>query len=117
MRHRRVGKTLDRKAQPRNLMLRNMAASLILYEKIKTTEARAKAVRIIVDKIINIGQGNDIPARRMLLKILPVKSAVRKVLEDLSPRYKNKAGGYSRITKLSTRQGDAAKMVSIELIS
>ena len=67
MRHRHKGKTLDRQAQARNLMLRNLAASLILYEKIKTTEARAKAVKSIVDHVIMIGRAGDLNARRQLL--------------------------------------------------
>lgn len=116
MRHRKKKTILDRQAQARGLMLRNLAASLILYEKVKTTDARAKAVKNIVDRAIVIGRVGDLNARRRLLKILPVKNAVIKVIEDLAPRYKNRTGGYSRIVKLFPRQGDAAKMVHIELV-
>ena len=116
MRHRHKGKTLDRQAQPRNLMLRNLAASLILYEKVVTTNARAKAVRSIVERAITIGRPGDLPARGRLHKIVPVKNAVAKILEDLGPRYKERNGGYSRIIKLTKRQGDAASLVHLELV-
>ncbi|OGL87217.1 50S ribosomal protein L17 [Candidatus Uhrbacteria bacterium RIFCSPLOWO2_02_FULL_48_12] len=116
MRHRHKGKTLDRKAQPRNLMLRNLASSLILYEKVTTTTARAKAVKSMVERLISLGRKGDLAARRELLRILPVKNAAAKVVEDLGPRYKNRTGGYSRIIKLSRRLGDNAKTVRLELI-
>lgn len=116
MRHRRKGKILDRKAQPRNLMLRNLACSLILYEKIRTTDARAKAVKSMVEKIISLGRRGDIMARRQLLKILPVKKAADKIIDELGPRYKKRTGGYCRIIRLARRLGDNAKTVQIEFI-
>ena len=117
MRHRHKGKTLDRKAQPRRLMLRNLAASVILYEQVTTTPARAKAVQGIVERAITVGRTGSLIARRRLLSVLPVPSAVAKVIEELSPRYRERAGGYSRIVKLGRRQGDAAEVVRLELIS
>lgn len=116
MRHRHKGKTLDRKAQPRNLMLRNLASSLILYEKVTTTDARAKSVKSLVERLISLGRKGDLAARRELLRVLPVKNSVIKIIEDLGPRYKNRAGGYIRITKLSRRLGDNAKTMRLELI-
>ena len=116
MRHRKTGKTLDRKRQPRNLMIKNLACSLILYEKVQTTNARAKAVQSYVEKLISLGMQNNLSTRRHLIKALPVKNAVVKVIEDLSQRFKNRRGGYSRIVKLAQRQGDAAKMVYLSLV-
>jgi len=116
MRHRKKGKTLDRKKEPRKALLRSLATNLVLYEKIKTTEAKAKTVKPIVEKLITKGKAGNLHAKRELAKYLYVDNAVKKVLEDLSPRYKDKKGGYTRIIKLGTRQGDAAKMVQIEFV-
>lgn len=117
MRHRKKGKTLDRKAQPRNLMLRNLAASLILYEKVTTTTAKAKALKPLVEQIITTARRGDLAARRLLLAELPAKNAVAKAMEDLGPRFKTRTGGYTRITKLSTREGDGANVSCIELVA
>jgi large subunit ribosomal protein L17 len=116
MRHRRQKKTLDRTAAPRQLMLRNLATSLILYERVTTTDARAKAIRALVERVITVGQRGDLTSRRRLRAVLPVRSAVDKVLEELRPRYQGRRGGYSRIVKLGRRQGDAAAMVRLELL-
>jgi len=116
MRHRKKGKILDRKKESRKALLRGLATSLILYEKIKTTEAKAKAVKPIVEKLITKGKKADLTARRELHKYLYVNNAVKKVLEDLSPRYKERKGGYTRIIKLGTRVGDVAKIVQIEFV-
>ena len=116
MRHQVKGKILDRKKEPREMMLRNLAASIIMYEKVKTTEAKAKAVKPFVEKIITISKENNLTSRRRLLSILPQKLAVKKALEVLGKRYENKKGGYTRIVKLICRPGDGAKMVQIELV-
>lgn len=116
MRHRKKGKILDRKKESRKALLRSLATNLILHEKIKTTEAKAKAVKPIVEKLITKGKTGDLHARRELIKYLYLENAVKKVLEDLSPRYKERKGGYTRIVKLGARQGDAAKMVQIEFV-
>jgi len=116
MRHRHKGTTLDRQAQPRSLMLRNLAASVILYEKVTTTPARAKAVKSIVERAITVGRRGDLLARRRLLQVLPVRSAVVKVLEELGPRYKERPGGYTRTTRLTRRPGDGAEIVVLELV-
>jgi large subunit ribosomal protein L17 len=116
MRHRKTKKTLDRKAAPRRALLKNLAAQLILYEKIKTTEAKAKVVRSYVERLITKGKKNTLAARRELMKFLSIEHAVRKVLEVYGPRYANRPGGYTRITKLGVRQGDGARIASIEFI-
>jgi len=116
MRHRKKEKILDRKKDQRRALLRGLATSLILYEKIKTTEAKAKAIKPIVEKLITKGKKHDLNTRRELLKYLYLKNAAKKVLEELSPRYKERKGGYLRIIKLGQRQGDAAKIVQIEFV-
>ena len=116
MRHRNAGKILDRKVGPRQALLRNLATSVILFEKIKTTKAKAKAVRPIVEKMITTGKGGGILARRRLAQFLFGAKTVKKVVEELAPRYKDRKGGYVRITNLDRRQGDGAEMVQIELV-
>jgi len=116
MRHKKQGKKLDRKKAPREMMLRNLAASIIIYEKVNTTEAKAKAVRTIVDKTITLAKVGNLTSRRRIIELLPQKMAIKKVIEVLSGRYKEKKGGYTRIIKLNRRQGDNAAMVRISLI-
>lgn len=116
MRHRNKNKILDRKKGPRELMLRNLASSIILYEKVKTTRAKAAAVRPLVEKLITTSKVGDLNARRNLLEVLLQKNAVLKAMEVLSIRYKERNGGYTRTIKLGTRQGDGAEMVQIELV-
>lgn len=116
MRHRNKNKILDRKKGPRELMLRNLASSIILYEKVKTTRAKAAAVRPLVEKLITTSKVGDLNARRNLLEVLLQKNAVLKAMEVLSVRYKERNGGYTRTIKLGARQGDGAEMVQIELV-
>lgn len=116
MRHRHSKKTLDRETGPRTALLKNLAQSLILYEKIKTTEAKAKIIRPLVERIITGGKTDSLANRRNLMKYLPTKNAVKKVFEVLGPRYKERKGGYLRIVKLGERKGDAAKMAMIEFV-
>lgn len=116
MRHRKKGKILDRKKDARTALLRNLATSFVIYEKIKTTKAKAKTVRPLIEQIITIGKKNDLTARRRLLEILYHKKAVKKVLEVLSPRYKEKKGGYTRLINLGQRKGDGAEIVQVEFV-
>lgn len=116
MRHRNKNKILDRQKQPRELMLRNLASSILLYEKVKTTEAKAKAVKPLVERMITTAKKGDLNARRGLIKVLLQKNAIKKSMEVLGERYKDRQGGYTRIIKLGTRQGDGAEMVQIELV-
>jgi len=107
---------LGREKGPRAALYRNLATSIVLYEKVKTTEAKAKAVKPMVEKMITVGKKNDLVSRRELLAFFYVENAVKKILEDLAPRYKNRQGGYLRVTPIGRRQGDAAKMVQIEFV-
>ena len=116
MRHRNKKTTLDRKTGPRKALVKGLIASLIIYEKIKTTEAKAKAIKPKIEKLITIGKESDLTARRRLLKELPTKSTVAKVLDVLGPRYKERPGGYTRIVKIGTRKGDGAEMVQISFV-
>lgn len=107
---------MDRKAAPRRALLRNLATSLVLYERIQTTKAKAKAVAPYVERIITVGKEKTLHARRELLKELTTPLAVEKVLSELGPRYLKRRGGYTRITKIGHRSGDAAEMVQIEFV-
>jgi len=116
MRHRNKKTTLGREKSPREMMLRNLASSILIYEKVKTTKAKAKAVRPLVEKMITSAKAGDLNARRGLIKVLLQENAVKKTMDVLGDRYKERPGGYTRITKLGTRQGDGAEMVQIELV-
>lgn len=98
------------------MMLRNLASSILIYESVKTTRAKAKVVRSLVEKIITTAKKGDLNARRSIIEKLPQKMAVKKAMEVLGKRYKKREGGYTRITKLPARQGDGAEMAQIELV-
>lgn len=116
MRHRKKGRTLGRTTDPRNALLRGLATNFLLYEKINTTEAKAKEIKPIVEKLITIGKENTLVSRRKLIQYLYTENAVNKVLEDICPRYKERSGGYTRIIKIGTRKGDGAPIVTLELV-
>jgi large subunit ribosomal protein L17 len=116
MRHRKTKNSLSRKADPRRALLKNLAESVILYEKITTTEAKAKVIRPIVERLITRAKSNDLASRRYLIQRLPTNNSVKKLLEVVGPKYKDRPGGYTRITKLPQRAGDGAKRATIELI-
>ena len=98
------------------MMLRNLASSILIYEKIKTTETKAKAIKPLVEKLITISKKGNLTAMRRLIEVLPQKMAVKKAMEVLGERYKDRKGGYTRIIKLGKRQGDGADIVQIELV-
>ena len=116
MRHRKKGKSLGRTKGPREALLRNLATSVVLYERVKTTEAKAKAVKPIVEKYVTAGRNKTLHTRKEMLKFFNDKKAVDKLLDDLGPRYKERPGGYMRITKLGKRAGDGAKVVQLEFV-
>ncbi len=116
MRHRKVTKTLDRKAGPRRALLSGLAQSVLLYEKVQTTSARAKAVRPLVEKLVELGKSGTLSDRRALLSVLSSPLAVKKMLEVIGPRYAKRTGGYVRILRTGPRQGDGASMVQMELV-
>lgn len=116
MRHRRTGKTLDRSSSARKALLRGLATSVVLYEHVNTTLAKAKAVRPLVERLITKGKKKTLVSRRQLMQVLLSESAVNKVLEELGPRYQERPGGYTRIVKLGTRKGDGAEVAQIQLV-
>ncbi|MDD5527684.1 MAG: 50S ribosomal protein L17 [Patescibacteria group bacterium] len=116
MRHRNKNKVLGRKRGPRIALLKNLASSILIYEKVQTTEAKAKIVRGQVEKMITLAKNNDLASTKKLIASLPQKMAVLKAIEVLRERYKGRNGGYTRIIKLKERQGDGAKIVQIELV-
>ncbi len=116
MRHLHKGKIFKRKVGPRNLMLRNLAESLILYERIKTTEAKAKVIKVKVETIITRAKKDTLHNRRIIMKSMFTPNSVKKLFEVLGPRYLDRSGGYTRIYKTNLRRGDGAQQVYIELV-
>ena len=97
-------------------MYRNLVTDLLRYEKITTTEAKAKGARSIAEKVLTLGKKGDLPSRRQVLKLVTDKKVVEKVFNELAERYAGRSGGYTRILKLGPRPGDNAPMVQLELI-
>jgi large subunit ribosomal protein L17 len=97
-------------------MYRNLVMDLLRYEQIVTTEAKAKEVRGIAEKVITLGKNGSLHSRRRVLSLTDDKKVVSKIFDELAPRYAKRPGGYTRITKLGPRLGDAAPMVQLELV-
>ncbi|MEK7482312.1 MAG: 50S ribosomal protein L17 [Patescibacteria group bacterium] len=109
------GRKFSRKTGERKAMLKTLAGSVLLKEKVKTTEAKAKEARSLVEKAITSSKKGGLVTRRLLAKSLCAKAA-EKLVKELGPRYKDRQGGYTRITKLGPRKIDGARMAIIELI-
>jgi large subunit ribosomal protein L17 len=116
MRHHRAGKKLGRDAAHRRALYANLACNLIEHGRIKTTEAKAKAVKPLAEQMITLGRRGDLHARRQALARLRSQEIVHKLFSEVGPRFVDRPGGYSRIVKLGPRQGDAAEMVYLELV-
>ena len=116
MRHHKSGKRLGRNTPHRNAMLRNMVTSLLEHEKITTTDARAKELRKVVDRMITLGKRGDLHARRQVLNVIRDQKVVAKLFELIGPRYKDRPGGYTRIIKVGSRLGDNAPQSIIALV-
>jgi large subunit ribosomal protein L17 len=99
------------------LLLSGLAAQLFVNERINTTEAKAKAVRPLAEKLITFAKKGDVAARREVLKVIPDRDVVHKLFAEIGPRYAERQGGYTRILKIGQRQGDGAPMARIELVS
>ncbi|HRY52599.1 MAG TPA: 50S ribosomal protein L17 [Candidatus Portnoybacteria bacterium] len=108
---RKFGRTTDQ----RRAFLKSLSANLILKGKIKTTEARAKEVRSLVERLISYGKKNDLASKRRLLAALP-EAAAKKVYKEIAPNFSERHGGYTRITRLGQRMSDGAKMAFIEIL-
>ncbi len=116
MRHRVAGRHLGRETSHRMALYRNLVTDLLRYEKITTTEAKAKEIRPMAERIITLGRRGDLHARRQALRFLYDPKVVKKVFDDIGPRMKDRPGGYLRITALEPRKGDGARMATIELV-
>ena len=118
MRHRRKGRKLGRDASHRKALFSNMAGSLFEHGRIKTTEAKAKELRPIAEKLITLARKDpgDVAAQRQAVAYLRSKDAVHTLFHEVAPRYTERPGGYTRIIKLGPCQGDAAPMAYIELV-
>lgn len=114
--HRVAGRKLGRTSNQRKALFRSLANSFILHEKIVTTGAKAKAVRPMIEKLITRAKTNSIVSRRLLLKSLVSENTVKKMLEVIGPKFKERPGGYTRIVKMGNRSGDQAAMVSLTFV-
>ncbi len=116
MRHHRAGKKLGRDSAHRKALYANLAGSLIEHGRIKTTVAKAKAVKPFAEQMITLGKRGDLHARRLALAELRSQDVVHVLFAEVAPRFADRPGGYTRIVKLGPRQGDAAEMVFLELV-
>lgn len=116
MRHRMSGRKLGRNTSHRKAMMRNMVTSLFDHEKIRTTDARAKELRKIAEKLITLAKRGDLHARRQVMQVVMDKKVAAKLFERIAPRYLERPGGYTRIIKLGHRAGDNAALSLIELV-
>ena len=116
MRHRNQGRKLNRTASHRKAMFANMAASLIQHEQIITTLPKAKEIRSIADKLITLGKKGGLHARRQAIAQIKDVEQVRKLFDELAPRYAERNGGYTRVLKAGFRKGDNAPMGVVELV-
>lgn len=116
MRHRLSGRKLNRSSSHRKAMLSNMAVSLLTHEQITTTLPKAKEIRRVADRMVTLGKRGDLHARRQAMSYLRDEDAVRKLFDALAERYKDRAGGYTRVLKAGFRYGDAAPMAIVELV-
>ncbi|MCC7088057.1 MAG: 50S ribosomal protein L17 [Chloroflexi bacterium] len=116
MRHRVAGRHLGRETSHRLSLYRNLVTDLLRYERITTTEAKAKEIRPMAERIITLGRKGDLHSRRQALKFVYDPKVVKKVFDVIGPRMATRPGGYLRITGLEPRKGDGARMATIELV-
>src|SRR3954464_1026958 len=116
MRHQKKTVKLGRKAEHRKALLANQVCSLIAHQRIKTTLAKAKAVRPLAEKMVTLGKKNTLHARRTAFAVLRQKDAVKKLFDDVAPRAASRSGGYTRIIKLGLRKSDAAPVAFLEWV-
>jgi len=115
MRHRKAGKKLGRNTAHRRALLRNLVTALFKYEQIETTDAKAKVIRPVAEKMITLAKRGDLHARRQALSFIQEKKVVHKLFEEIVKRYTDKQGGYLRIIKKGMRKGDAAPISIVQL--
>jgi len=116
VRHRKVGRKLGRDSAHRKALYANLAGALIEHGRIRTTEAKAKEVRPVVEEMISLGKRGDVAAHRQAVAFLRSKSVAHTLFADVAPRFADRPGGYTRIVRIGPRQGDAAPMAYLELV-
>jgi len=116
MRHKLAGRKLGRPASHRWALYRNQVTALLAYEKITTTEAKAKEIRSLTEKVITLGKDGSLASRRRALAFITDKKVVEKLFNEIAPDYADRVGGYTRLVKLGPRSGDNAPMVQVELV-
>jgi large subunit ribosomal protein L17 len=116
MRHKLAGRKLNRSTGHRWALYRNQVTALLTHERIVTTEAKAKEVRSLAEKMITLGKDGSLASRREALSFVTGKRVVDKLFAEIAPSYANRNGGYTRLLKLGPRPGDSAPMVQIELV-
>ena len=116
MRHQKKGRKLGRDSAHRKALYSNLAGALIEHGRIRTTEAKAKEVRPIVEKMITLGKRGDLHAHRQAVAFLRSKSVAHLLFSEVAPRFADRPGGYTRVVKLGPRQGDSAPMAYLELV-
>src|SRR5229473_414894 len=114
MRHLNQGRKLNRTSAHRKALFRNLVLSLVRYERIKTTDAKAKELRRYADRMVTLGKRGDLAARRLAYNFMQSRDAVKKLFDEIAPRFKDRAGGYTRVVKFGMRRGDAAPLSVIE---
>ncbi|HUI27664.1 MAG TPA: 50S ribosomal protein L17 [Candidatus Kryptonia bacterium] len=115
MRHLKSGRKLNRTSAHRKALFRNLVTSLIEHERVKTTDAKAKELRSYADRIITLGKRGTLHARRQALAFVRSASVVKKLFDDVAPRFSTRPGGYTRVIKIGLRRGDAAPLSVVEL--
>jgi large subunit ribosomal protein L17 len=115
MRHLKAGRKLNRTSAHRKALFRNLVTSLIEHEHVRTTDAKAKELRRVADRMITLGKRGSLHARRQALAYIRSRSVVSKLFDEVAARFKERAGGYTRVVKIGHRHGDAAPMSIIEL--
>jgi len=116
MRHNRKKVTLGRETGPRRALIRSLAENFVLHGAIRTTKAKARALRSVVEPLVTKAKRNDLAGRRAIVRVLYTDAAVKKMMNDIGPKYKDRTGGYTRMTKIAPRANDAAEMVRIEFV-
>ena len=116
MRHNKSGRKLSRKTAHRKALMSNLASALITHKKIKTTDAKAKELRMFIEPLVTFAKRGDLHARRQVLKKIRHKSIVRELFDNIGPVFSNRDGGYTRITKLGFRDNDCASVSMIEFV-
>src|SRR6266851_5684899 len=114
MRHLNQGRKLNRTSSHRKALFRNLVLSLIEHERIKTTDAKAKELRRYADRMVTLGKRGDLAARRLAFAFMQSRTAVKRLFDEIAPRFKERNGGYTRVVKFGFRRGDAAPLSIIE---